>query len=238
MDNTTTCPNFPESPTPSADKLTEYLVSNIMKLNRVCDTHKSRVVEWEKEKSMLHSTINEYKKQLENYPNTITQISCDCMVGGDCECEDNCANGMRILKMKEEIESLKGLYQFGTEGKNGEHIELNVKGDMYYNHTTHLHIEKLKEEIDELKEENEELKEERNLNRCAYCNRELATYCGIRHTLIHNEKQLIWCKECIADDCCECGKGYTKKYNPTAVGSFLHYCRMTCSPNPSGSALT
>lgn len=36
-----------------------------------------------------------------------SQISCDCMVGGECEGEDNCANGMRILKLTEENEKLK-----------------------------------------------------------------------------------------------------------------------------------
>lgn len=35
------------------------------------------------------------------------QISCDCMVGGDCEGEGNCANGMRIKKLQEEIDYLK-----------------------------------------------------------------------------------------------------------------------------------
>ena len=36
-----------------------------------------------------------------------TQISCDCMVGGDCEGEGNCANGMRIKKLKDEVKELK-----------------------------------------------------------------------------------------------------------------------------------
>ena len=169
MDNTTTCPNFPESSTPSADRLTEYLVSNIMKLNRVCDTQKDEIKnakyneeDWEKEKSMLHSTINEYKKQLENYPNQVLhtkQISCDCMLGGDCEGETNCANGMRILKLKENIKFSK--------------ILLLEKEK-----------EELKENIEELKENIEELKEEKKI----YLE-------GLNLTHEHHKKEIEYCKK-------------------------------------------
>ena len=119
---------------------------------------KQLAYEWEKEKSMLHSTIYKYKKELEDYPNQITQISCDCMVGGDCECEDNCANGMRILKMKKEIDELnekndkyEGAYNgYGCKELYEENKELKEGEAKAYDYIIEKH--KLEKENKELKE--------------------------------------------------------------------------------------
>lgn len=60
-------------------------------------------------------------------------------------------------KLKNENTELKESYKYGTLGKNGDHIELNKQGDMYYNHTTAMKMMELEKEITELKEEYETL---------------------------------------------------------------------------------
>ena len=97
---------------------------------------------------------------------------CDTFFGGfhtsisypdDKRCKNvGLCNEYLIKKLKEENEKLKGLYQFGTEGKNGEHIMLNKQGDLYYSHTTAIQIQKLKEENEELKEEVDSLSQTSN----------------------------------------------------------------------------
>jgi hypothetical protein len=64
--------------------------------------------------AITHMAVEHKKMKKENENNGYQKcmedlnggISCDCMVGGECEGEGNCANGMRIKKLKEEIEKL------------------------------------------------------------------------------------------------------------------------------------
>lgn len=78
------------------------------------------------------------------------EITCDCMVGGECEGPHNCANGMRIKKLQEEIERLKEENKKFAD--NGGYVDEGCANHM---------ASKLKDDlIIKLREENEKLKEE------------------------------------------------------------------------------
>ena len=78
------------------------------------------------------------------------EITCDCMVGGECEGPHNCANGMRIKKLQEEIERLKE-----------ENKKFIINGGYVGEGCANYMAAKLKDDlIIKLREENEKLKEE------------------------------------------------------------------------------
>tara|TARA_R100001594_G_scaffold148551_2_gene204022 strand:+ start:594 stop:1679 length:1086 start_codon:yes stop_codon:yes gene_type:complete len=125
----------------------------------------NKIVEQDVEISNLKSELEDAKKDEELFNKIrserddlseeierlqLSQICCDCQVGGECEGPRNCANGMRIKKLQEEIERLKE-----------ENKKFIINGGYVGEGCANYMAAKLKDDlIIKLREENEKLKEE------------------------------------------------------------------------------
>tara|TARA_R110000796_G_scaffold141060_1_gene257256 strand:+ start:342 stop:713 length:372 start_codon:yes stop_codon:yes gene_type:complete len=67
-----------------------------------------REIELKRQLEATKDLLKKTQAELDNFKMlAVSQITCDCMVGGECEGIDNCANGMKIFKLTEELDKHK-----------------------------------------------------------------------------------------------------------------------------------
>jgi hypothetical protein len=106
--------------------------------------------------------LKKYIEELQEEIDTLrkSQICCDCQVGGECEGPHNCANGMRIEKLKEENKELKEEISNLQDTEKSFEIIQNITEELCDKETRIIDLEK---QVKNTQEENKQNYEDKIL---------------------------------------------------------------------------